>query len=284
MSEALTHRGPDAAGTLVDGPVALGMRRLSIIDLEGGDQPIANEDGTVHVVQNGEIYNYRELRAELERSGHRLRDAQRHRSARPPLRRPRPALRRGAPRDVRARRCGTRASGDSSSHATASASSRSHYRIDGREPPVRLGARSSSRSRPRDRPRRSSRRSSRFNSIPAPLTILARRRASCLPATSSSGRPARSRASSATPGPDRSPPMPSAGKRAPARGGAPGAPARLGPRTPRLRRPGRRAPLRRRRLGRPRRARGDGEHRSAPDLLDRLRECARSTSSATLAR
>jgi asparagine synthase (glutamine-hydrolysing) len=72
MCEALAHRGPDAAGTLVDGPVALGMRRLSIIDLEGGDQPIANEDGTVNVVQNGEIYNYRELRAELERKGHRL--------------------------------------------------------------------------------------------------------------------------------------------------------------------------------------------------------------------
>jgi asparagine synthase (glutamine-hydrolysing) len=72
MCEALAHRGPDAAGTLVDGPVALGMRRLSIIDLEGGDQPIANEDGTVNVVQNGEIYNYRQLRAELERNGHRL--------------------------------------------------------------------------------------------------------------------------------------------------------------------------------------------------------------------
>jgi asparagine synthase (glutamine-hydrolysing) len=72
MCEALSHRGPDAAGTLVDGPVALGMRRLSVIDLEGGDQPIGNEDGTVQVIQNGEIYNYRRLRAELERSGHRL--------------------------------------------------------------------------------------------------------------------------------------------------------------------------------------------------------------------
>jgi asparagine synthase (glutamine-hydrolysing) len=72
MCEALAHRGPDAAGTVVDGPVALGMRRLSIIDLEGGDQPIPNEDGTINVVQNGEIYNYRQLRAELERNGHRL--------------------------------------------------------------------------------------------------------------------------------------------------------------------------------------------------------------------
>jgi asparagine synthase (glutamine-hydrolysing) len=70
MSAVLRHRGPDSEGTLVDGPVAFAMRRLSIIDLAGGDQPIANEDGSVHVIQNGEIYNYRELRTELERRGH----------------------------------------------------------------------------------------------------------------------------------------------------------------------------------------------------------------------
>jgi asparagine synthase (glutamine-hydrolysing) len=73
MSATLVHRGPDAAGTLTDGPVGLAARRLAIIDLETGDQPIANEDGSIHVVQNGELYNYRELRAELERSGHRFR-------------------------------------------------------------------------------------------------------------------------------------------------------------------------------------------------------------------
>jgi asparagine synthase (glutamine-hydrolysing) len=72
MRDSLTHRGPDGRGTLVDGPVALGMRRLSIIDLEGGDQPIANEAGNVHVVQNGEIYNYRQLRSDLEKRGHRF--------------------------------------------------------------------------------------------------------------------------------------------------------------------------------------------------------------------
>jgi asparagine synthase (glutamine-hydrolysing) len=72
MSATLVHRGPDSDGELLDGPVGLAARRLSIIDLEHGDQPIANEDGTVHVVQNGEIYNFRELRAELERSGHRF--------------------------------------------------------------------------------------------------------------------------------------------------------------------------------------------------------------------
>jgi asparagine synthase (glutamine-hydrolysing) len=72
MNEALVHRGPDDEGTLVDGPVGLAARRLSIIDLEGGHQPLANEDGTVHAVQNGEIYNYRELREGLAARGHRL--------------------------------------------------------------------------------------------------------------------------------------------------------------------------------------------------------------------
>ena len=73
MSAALVHRGPDSAGEHLDGPVALAARRLSIIDLAGGDQPIANEDGSCVVVQNGEIYNSPELRRELERAGHRFR-------------------------------------------------------------------------------------------------------------------------------------------------------------------------------------------------------------------
>lgn len=72
MRERLVHRGPDDDGLFSDGPVALAARRLSIIDLHGGHQPIASEDGEVVVVQNGEIYNHRELRAELERAGHRF--------------------------------------------------------------------------------------------------------------------------------------------------------------------------------------------------------------------
>jgi asparagine synthase (glutamine-hydrolysing) len=72
MNATLVHRGPDSDGLLVDGCAGLAMRRLSIIDLAGGDQPIANEDGTVHVVQNGEIYNYRELRDGLIARGHTL--------------------------------------------------------------------------------------------------------------------------------------------------------------------------------------------------------------------
>ena len=73
MNTTLLHRGPDSAGMIVNGPVGLAARRLSIIDLETGDQPIANEDRSVHVVQNGEIYNHAQLRRELEAQGHRMR-------------------------------------------------------------------------------------------------------------------------------------------------------------------------------------------------------------------
>jgi len=70
MMAALTHRGPDDEGLLAAPPAVVGMRRLSIIDLAGGHQPITNEDGTLAVVLNGEIYNFRELRRELEAKGH----------------------------------------------------------------------------------------------------------------------------------------------------------------------------------------------------------------------
>jgi asparagine synthase (glutamine-hydrolysing) len=70
MCAALEHRGPDSRGVHVDGPAGLGIQRLRVIDLETGDQPIFNEDGSIAVVLNGEIYNYRELRADLERGGH----------------------------------------------------------------------------------------------------------------------------------------------------------------------------------------------------------------------
>ncbi len=75
MAAALAHRGPDGGGVHEDGPLGMGMRRLSIIDLATGEQPLANEDGTVWVVFNGEIYNYRELTAELVTRGHRFRTA-----------------------------------------------------------------------------------------------------------------------------------------------------------------------------------------------------------------
>src|SRR4051794_15449540 len=72
MCDALRPRGPDDSGTWSEGPVALGNRRLSIIDLAGGHQPMASEDGHVVVVQNGEIYNHEALHAELESAGHRF--------------------------------------------------------------------------------------------------------------------------------------------------------------------------------------------------------------------
>ena len=75
MCDVIRHRGPDDEGVFVDAAAALGMRRLSIIDLSTGHQPIPNEDQTVWVVFNGEIYNYRELRRELEAHGHRFRTA-----------------------------------------------------------------------------------------------------------------------------------------------------------------------------------------------------------------
>jgi len=73
MCDRMHHRGPDSEGYLVDEGVALGMRRLAIIDLLTGDQPTFNSDRSVAVVLNGEIYNYREVRADLEKRGHRFR-------------------------------------------------------------------------------------------------------------------------------------------------------------------------------------------------------------------
>jgi len=73
MTDAVAHRGPDARGFYVAEGIGLGHRRLSIIDLSTGDQPLANEDATVWVVFNGEIYNFAETRVELEQAGHRFR-------------------------------------------------------------------------------------------------------------------------------------------------------------------------------------------------------------------
>src|SRR6266436_292068 len=75
MCERMVHRGPDSEGMMVTTGVALGMRRLAIIDLVSGEQPVYNEDESVAVILNGEIYNYRELRADLETRGHTFRSA-----------------------------------------------------------------------------------------------------------------------------------------------------------------------------------------------------------------
>src|SRR5262245_8085192 len=72
MTDTIAHRGPNDEGYLVDGPIGLGHRRLSIIDVAGGRQPIFNEDGTIAIVFNGEIYNYLELAQIVEARGHQL--------------------------------------------------------------------------------------------------------------------------------------------------------------------------------------------------------------------
>ena len=72
MCERMKHRGPDSEGLWVENQVALGMRRLSIIDLHTGEQPVYNEDKSIVVVMNGELYNFREVRADLEKRGHKF--------------------------------------------------------------------------------------------------------------------------------------------------------------------------------------------------------------------
>src|SRR5436309_10836174 len=73
MAIAMSHRGPDGEGYYFGDGISLGMRRLSIIDVETGQQPIASEDGTIQLICNGEIYNFRELRHFLQAKGHRFR-------------------------------------------------------------------------------------------------------------------------------------------------------------------------------------------------------------------
>src|SRR5215813_1791512 len=72
MRSVASHRGPDDHGAYIKGNVGLGFNRLSIIDLSGGHQPMSNEDGSVHVIFNGEIYNFEELRTDLIARGHRF--------------------------------------------------------------------------------------------------------------------------------------------------------------------------------------------------------------------
>src|SRR4051794_24644659 len=72
MCRVIAHRGPNDQGVFIDVPVALGMRRLSIIDLSTGQQPVHNEDRTIWTVFNGEIYNFRELRDKLTSLGHQF--------------------------------------------------------------------------------------------------------------------------------------------------------------------------------------------------------------------
>src|SRR5262249_30653037 len=73
MNHQIRHRGPDDGGLFVEGQVGLAMRRLSIVDLKTGHQPLSNEEENIWIVFNGEIYNHQQLRTELEAAGHRYR-------------------------------------------------------------------------------------------------------------------------------------------------------------------------------------------------------------------
>ncbi len=85
MCRVMAHRGPDDDGFYTDGALGIGMRRLSIVDLATGHQPISNEDGSLWIVFNGEIYNHLALREQLDRPRPSLRNTQRHRNYRPPV-------------------------------------------------------------------------------------------------------------------------------------------------------------------------------------------------------
>src|SRR5262245_20637097 len=75
MCERMVHRGPESEGLFITNGAALGMRRLAIIDLVTGEQPVFNEDKSIALVLNGEIYNHREIRKDLEKRGHSFRSA-----------------------------------------------------------------------------------------------------------------------------------------------------------------------------------------------------------------
>ena len=88
MTQAIAHRGPDDEQYHAEPGVILGARRLSIVDLAGGRQPLCNEDGSIWVAFNGELFEYPEIRQELLARGHTPHDPLRHRGVGPPLRRP----------------------------------------------------------------------------------------------------------------------------------------------------------------------------------------------------
>jgi hypothetical protein len=148
MCDVMVHRGPDDFGGLAHAEVALGMRRLSIVDVGGGKQPLGSEDGSVQVVCNGEIYNSPALRSGLLARGPSLSNLQRHRSHRAPLRGGRARLRRATRGDVRARAVG-RAPPSPRPRARPLRHQAALRRARRRAAPLRIGSEVPPRGRPR---------------------------------------------------------------------------------------------------------------------------------------
>ena len=176
MCSTIEHRGPDSRGIFQDGAVGLGIQRLAVIDLETGDQPIFNEDGSVVVVLNGEIYNYVELR---ERARSRAATASRPRSDTEVIahlyEESGDGLRRTAPRDVRVRALGRARADACSWRATGSARSPSSTAAEATRSGSPPSSRRSSRT-PRSRATSTTQRSTRFLTcgyVPHPLSAFA---------------------------------------------------------------------------------------------------------------
>ena len=267
MSEMLEHRGPDSGGEHHDGPVALAARRLSIVDLAHGDQPIANEDGSCVVVQNGEIYNSPRAARRARARRAPFPDALRHRGDRPPLRGARRRLRRAAARHVRDRGLG-RVAPPARARARPLRDQAALLPALGGRAALRVGGALAAARRGRSRRARGV---PRLQLDPGALFDLP----GCPQAA---GRP-RARLGGERHGDDRalraSGAVPGGraarGRRSRARRGAAGTAPRLGPRPPACRRPGRRPPLRRRRLGGARGACRAGDGRAGAHVHDRLR-------------
>ena len=264
MSGTLVHRGPDSFGEFSDGDVALAARRLSIIDLETGDQPIANEDGTLHVVQNGEIYNYRELRHELERAGHHFRTHGDTEVLLHLYEEHGDTVRRAPARDVRRRDLG-RAPAAARARAGPLRDQAALLPCGRRRARVRLRAAGAS---PRgDRPRRA-RGVPRFQCHSRTADHLQGGAEASRRPCARLGRRPRRHPAVRSPGAERGSARRRRGR---ARRGAALPSARLGPGAPGQRRPRRRPALRRRGFGLPRGARRGGELGAAAHVLDRVR-------------
>ena len=272
MRDVITHRGPDEAGLHCDAHAALAHRRLSIVDLSTGQQPLSNEDGSVWVVFNGEIYNHADVRNELEAHGHTLPHQVRHRNHRPRLRAVGRRLRAPLPRHVRVRHLG-RAEAPPAARARPARRQAALLDPHRRRAALRLGDQGDPRERsdraaaePRGAPRSAQHalHVRRGDAVPrhpqaaaGPSARLRRRRRSRRGSTGTF--PMRGSTGASSPLSSRRP-----------RRAFPRAARGIGPPAPDERRAARHVPLRRHRQQRHRRAHGADDRPAAPDVLGGL--------------